>query len=477
MAPGKANPEKKKGTTTKDVTPQIGVKKTKRVPRGSKRDWSQYSHNLPDRTDVAKNGRQTGRNLIAWTHPGSSGEAITQRLMRMRKELIAEGHLVPPYPQKPGGPVEDMAVRGLVRANPERVDDAYTTRKVSWTEPIDHLKKPLGNAVYALQSPNNNEGNNNEDESDEDEDVNYLAQRSSSRLRSSGSGNLESFKGKILARPALSTRPARSTAKKVSYAEDEEDILDGGSVMESKSEDGESDGDEQKAKGLKAHKRSRSSSSASNIRHDGRSQSREPSVRESDINVGVQAAFAEHPFVGPTPGARGLGTNHMSPYSMAPHGVHWYHGPMGLPMLPFGMGLDMMSGFNTTPTRSSAFTTNATSPADFDIETASPRSAAFFQAHLNEYNSPTPRGYADFNPMVPIPMGLCPSNASVTPGTMPDRGMALDSERNAMLTGDGDGNRDEDANKPQKRSDAEFSSTFLNAEAVAKRLKKTNERK
>lgn len=52
--------------------------------------------------------------------PGSSGEAITQRLMRLRKELVAEGHLVPPVAQKPGGPIEDAAVRGLVRAHPDR---------------------------------------------------------------------------------------------------------------------------------------------------------------------------------------------------------------------------------------------------------------------------------------------------------------------------------------------------------------------
>lgn len=52
--------------------------------------------------------------------PGSSGEALTQRLMRLRKELVAEGHLVPPAPQKPGGPIEDVAVRGFVRAHPDR---------------------------------------------------------------------------------------------------------------------------------------------------------------------------------------------------------------------------------------------------------------------------------------------------------------------------------------------------------------------
>lgn len=71
MAPGKPTTEKKgrsaKKKEAKDVTPKAGVQKTKKIPRGSKRDWSQYSHNLPDRTEVAKNGRQSGRNLIAWT--------------------------------------------------------------------------------------------------------------------------------------------------------------------------------------------------------------------------------------------------------------------------------------------------------------------------------------------------------------------------------------------------------------------------
>lgn len=75
MARSKPTPESKgksaKSKTTKDTTsrttPKNGIKKSTRIPRGSKRDWSQYSHNLPDRTDVSKNGRQSGRNLIAWT--------------------------------------------------------------------------------------------------------------------------------------------------------------------------------------------------------------------------------------------------------------------------------------------------------------------------------------------------------------------------------------------------------------------------
>lgn len=75
MARTKPTPEGKgksaKSKATKDntpkTTPKSGVKKSNRLPRGSKRDWSHYSHNLPDRKDVAKNGRQSGRNLIAWT--------------------------------------------------------------------------------------------------------------------------------------------------------------------------------------------------------------------------------------------------------------------------------------------------------------------------------------------------------------------------------------------------------------------------
>lgn len=78
MARNKPTPEKKGKSTksakpkgVKDGAPRGSVHKTKKVPRGSKRDWSQYSHNLPGRTDLAKNGRQPGRNLIAWTRKWS----------------------------------------------------------------------------------------------------------------------------------------------------------------------------------------------------------------------------------------------------------------------------------------------------------------------------------------------------------------------------------------------------------------------
>lgn len=71
MAHSKPTTENKgktvKSKVTKDVTPKNGVQKAKKVPRGSTRDWSQYSHNLPGETELAKNGRRTGRNLIAWT--------------------------------------------------------------------------------------------------------------------------------------------------------------------------------------------------------------------------------------------------------------------------------------------------------------------------------------------------------------------------------------------------------------------------
>lgn len=31
-----------------------------------KRDWSKYTHVPPSKAEVAKNGREAGRNLITW---------------------------------------------------------------------------------------------------------------------------------------------------------------------------------------------------------------------------------------------------------------------------------------------------------------------------------------------------------------------------------------------------------------------------
>lgn len=76
-------------------------------------------------------------------------------------------------------------------------------------------------------------------------------------------------------------------------------------------------------------------------------------------------------------------------------------------------------------------------------------------------------------------MSLVPSNAPTMSDTMAGHAMPLDSEPSPMMTGNGDGNvdSDDDANQPQKPSDADFSSMFSDAEAVAERLMKTNERK
>lgn len=69
-------------------------------------------------------------------HPGFSGNALRQKLDRVRKELIAEGHLVPPEPSHPlDGDGEEF--RGLIRANVNPRDRDFTTvRIVKWEEPL-----------------------------------------------------------------------------------------------------------------------------------------------------------------------------------------------------------------------------------------------------------------------------------------------------------------------------------------------------
>lgn len=58
------------------------------------------------------------------------------------------------------------------------------------------------------------------------------------------------------------------------------------------------------------------------------------------------------------------------------------------------------------------------------------------------------------------------------PGSaMANHGMPVDSEPIPVVPGDAD------SDQPQKPSDAEFPSMFSDAKAIAKRFKKTNERK
>ncbi len=80
-------------------------------------------------------------------HPGSSGSAIIQHLNRMRGTLIAEGHLVPPVPQKPGVRIHvDPNIRGYIRKYPENADEQFTTRAVRFDEKIEDRKFNLPDA-------------------------------------------------------------------------------------------------------------------------------------------------------------------------------------------------------------------------------------------------------------------------------------------------------------------------------------------
>ncbi|OAA79500.1 hypothetical protein LEL_02986 [Akanthomyces lecanii RCEF 1005] len=133
---------------------------------------SSYSHTLPTDEQKRNNGRVVGRSLIMWgrprmaeklllhlhfectrhkivlpwdfiahrLHPGSSGAAIVQHLNRVRKELIREGHLVPPVCQKPSSNSGlDPSIRGFVRLDPDG-EDKDTTRPVRFDEKYDDLR-------------------------------------------------------------------------------------------------------------------------------------------------------------------------------------------------------------------------------------------------------------------------------------------------------------------------------------------------
>ncbi|KAM3475198.1 hypothetical protein MY5147_003859 [Beauveria neobassiana] len=135
------------------------------------RDTS-FSHSLPTEMQKRNNGRVVGRSLIMWgrprmaeklllhlhyectrhkivlpwdsiahrLRPGSSGAAVVQHLNRVRKELIREGHLVPPVCQKPSSTSGvDPNIRGFVRQDPNG-DDKDTTRPVRFDEKYDDLR-------------------------------------------------------------------------------------------------------------------------------------------------------------------------------------------------------------------------------------------------------------------------------------------------------------------------------------------------
>ncbi|KAK2605949.1 hypothetical protein QQS21_003675 [Conoideocrella luteorostrata] len=138
---------------------------------------ARYSHRLPTDRQRKGNGRCSGRSLIMWNrprmaeklllhmqyecsrhkvqlpwdaiahrlHPGSSGQAICQHINRLRRELVAEGHLVPPMPQK-SAPTADPDIRGYIRKDIGG-SDLETTRAVRFGERVDDPKFNLPDAM------------------------------------------------------------------------------------------------------------------------------------------------------------------------------------------------------------------------------------------------------------------------------------------------------------------------------------------
>ncbi|KAK3946306.1 hypothetical protein QBC46DRAFT_348892 [Diplogelasinospora grovesii] len=173
------------GGRDRDVGSSDGGSASKRKSKSAEKAWN-YTHHLPNPDQKKKNGRMEGRNLITWTrprmaeklllhiqyectrykidipwdsiahrlHPGSSGGAIQQHLNRLRANLIAEGHLVPPICQKPGSRVfVDSTIRGYVRKYPES-DDFTTTRPVKFDEPMDDRRFNLPDAYENFKPMN-----------------------------------------------------------------------------------------------------------------------------------------------------------------------------------------------------------------------------------------------------------------------------------------------------------------------------------
>lgn len=73
-------------------------------------------------------------------HPGSTGAAVAQHFNKVRQDLIAEGHVVPPVANKPGnGSSLDPEIRGYVRMHPDG-PDRDTTRPVKFSEHLPDAK-------------------------------------------------------------------------------------------------------------------------------------------------------------------------------------------------------------------------------------------------------------------------------------------------------------------------------------------------
>lgn len=180
----------KRQSMTPSMTPSKSPAKT--TPKNTR-----FTHRLPTKEQRKGNGRQSGRNLIIWSrkstfspprrvvtniigprmaeklllnmqyellrrggqipwqeiahrlHPGSSGASVQQHLNRVRAELIAEGHVVPPQANTKvaGAKRVDPAIRGFVRMFPDS-DDFKTVRPVRYEEGIEDLRFNLPDVDY-----------------------------------------------------------------------------------------------------------------------------------------------------------------------------------------------------------------------------------------------------------------------------------------------------------------------------------------
>ncbi|KAF7542860.1 hypothetical protein G7Z17_g11215 [Cylindrodendrum hubeiense] len=162
---------KNEGSPVKTQTPRS------RSAKKAGREYN-YTSRLPTEQQRRENGRVPGRSLIVWgrprmaeklllhlqyecsrhkielpwdsiahrLHPGSTGAAVSQHLGRLRRELTAEGHLVPPMLQRPGvGGAVDPDIRGFVRKDDEG-DDKLSTRPVRFSEKHDDRRFNLPDA-------------------------------------------------------------------------------------------------------------------------------------------------------------------------------------------------------------------------------------------------------------------------------------------------------------------------------------------
>ncbi|KAJ1338138.1 remodeling and spacing factor 1 [Microdochium nivale] len=141
-----------------------GGSTSKSSPNKRADNWN-FTHIPPQAAQRTGNGRQKGRDLVSWArprmmeqtmlhlvfecttrnirlpwdniahrlHPGLSGNALLQRFQRLRRELVAEGHLVPPLPGR-GNSNTDPEVRGYTRLDRDG-PDLETTRAIRFDEP------------------------------------------------------------------------------------------------------------------------------------------------------------------------------------------------------------------------------------------------------------------------------------------------------------------------------------------------------